>query len=476
MINDNIKATEDLLRSAIEARSIVNTPTLNENIFIPRNVSPEENKKYSQEFELSFSSLQTTDLNVVNQSIDRIMFLIQFDIKNIKHQHLEFILTLSQNLDANTPLYDKVVSLASRIILTRPKLGSEILDSEPITILIQKIFHPMKKCEANLLSNFLTSSVDVIDTINSKFDFFNHIIEFMNSPEIPVEHFLLLLRIINDVLSSFTKDQTILYASDFFKGLVPKFIESNDSRVFSEILHLYQLELEECVHNEIIEFFACTDVDNFLISRIQNCKQIDKERILDIFVNSTSCSDKYTKMIYQKGLLLKFQSLVPLLNESCHIRILKALQNCFSLGHDIVLEIVSSGFAELSLNLLKNGSFDAKVASINFFCGLCNFAKDPRIQNFIIHQNIVVELVEFLNITKQSVWKEILNALYQNATAAFASCSEEELFQHPLFNQIDIHEFYQILCNIHDSVSHKNPDIEGNVLYFLEIIEPLLDL
>lgn len=481
----------------------------NQDILIPIKKNQEEKIKIQQDFNETFSKLNSTDMAIINESISKCIYLAQYNI-DITHQNLEFILELAFRLGRNNELYGKILSFASYILLTRPFLGSAIIDSEIMSQYIQLLYNPMNEFEIKFMDNFFATSIDVFRSAISNFNFVERIVQCMNDPAIPANDFLNLLRIVTGFIKSYPmRNQVDPKIIDFigdislflFNTIVRRFIYSDNELIFGEICHLYMLILEDSTKNEFYQFLLSNGqpenpnpqigIDDLLLERLKTLNHSKFcSYVIGIFLNfSSSAVISYAQQLYQRGILPKFQAVLSFITGELNaILLLQTIQNFFYLGKEvsitIILEIASSNFTNLALKLLKEGGFPAKKAAINYFCGLCSFTKDQNIQNLIVQQNIISELMEFIDIPDPKIWHEILVALYKNCQAAYSSGVEESnLFDHPLFQSIDVNDFYQSLCKIKETIDERkekkenyNIELDTNVLYFLDLINDNMDI
>lgn len=487
MINDTIESKEIIEKEISKiAHDKEKEKRINmDDFLIPLDLTNEEDLIKAQNvFDEYFSKLDSTDLMIINESISECNRLSQYNIK-ITHEHLENLLIFAFKLGRDNEIYNKVLSFVSYILLTRPTLADEIIDSDILAQFMELLHEPMHDSEVSFMDNFFSCTYSVLKAANDKFQILSKIAEFLNDPSIQVEDFLHLLSIVNTIIDSYNKEQIgdiILY---FFDEVVKKFIFSENLLVFTEICHLYMSMLEGCTKNELFQFMVKQpDFDDYLLQMIFNVdRQIYREYILGIFLNfSMESPEDYTKELFNNGILDKLMTLIPILTEeNSLIMIMGIIQNFFFLGVDILIDIVTSEIIDVALNLLHEGSVTAKKAAIKFFCGICNFSEDPTIQSFLIEMKIPSLLLEFTEIPSTETWSIIMQAFYKNACTAYSSgIDEENLFEHPLFEDIDINNFYNFLSDIDHEYSHFEitkqfiyKGLQQNTLYFLELIQSI---
>ena len=481
--DDKLKNSFDLLKQMeLEDFKFDYITNVNQEMLC-KNVSDEDKIKFSNEFAELLKLLQNNDENGINEVLQRLNILTHYNI-SMNHTEVEYLLSFSMSLERNTNIYDKVNELITFIFLTRPNLSIEIVDSGPVEHLMQLISQPVKSSEIKLMIG-LFNSFETLNTLNDKYNFLDNLIKSLNDPMIPLEQILLRHELVISILTEYYGDSprsyelTDYFALEIFKNYVKKYIFEQDEQLFGMAVHVYKILLERD-KPEFFHFFAGSDVDQYLLSRLLNCRQIVKENILSIFLNGTSSSNIYTKAIYDKQLVQNFQNLVPQLNESCHVIMIQTLQNCFSLGIEVVLEIASRGFFDLALKILKDGQFKSQIIAIKFFAEICGFSNDLNVQNFLIQYNIIPELVEYLNIPKLEGWRYVLSGLHLIVTKLLKICDDNTLFQHPLFSSLNLNEFYDILCSINDSelLEKKTDykDVQVHALFFLEKLEEIIDI
>lgn len=490
MFKDKSDDSKEIIKKEFNQISKRKIKTNCDDIFEAVNVPEDEKEQYQAEFNEYFSKLDSTDLAVVDESISKCIFLTQYNIKITSH-NLEDTLALAFHLGRENVLYPKVLNFASYILLYDKKLADEIVDSEIISQFIELLSCPMNESEAKLMNNFFSTTYDVVKAMNDKFHFLKAIGDRLNNPSLSETDFQNLINIIITIIEEYDKVQVGDISVYFLDKVVKKFIFCDNQTKFGETCHLYMLMLLDTLKNEVLEFMTKpiegdqSYLEDYLIQMFGEVdKQIYREYILNIFINFSGGSDWYTKILYERGILDKFLSILPsLTNNNCKVKIIQTMQNFFSLGIEKVLEIVSSSLTEVALEIINEATLKNKIAALKYFCGICQYSNDPNILDFLVKNKIINKIFEFFEVEDCSVWTLIMTALQCNAENAFnAGVETKDLFDHPLFNEIELNSFYQDLSKIQsviDGFKSRSKKKEYKNLYqiaddFLQIVDPII--
>lgn len=379
--------------------------------------------------------------------LDRFLHIAHGNIK-INHFNLEIILEVGFRF-RSSDLSNKAFMVAAYILQTRPTLGIEIVDSLQGLEVSKMIFGLMTQEEERVVNNFLCSSYHVMDILNDKLNYFNILLSKIKDPNTQYEHLIQLLSILSDFLCEAYDN---LYEEKTFNEILPIFLKTDSPLVFSKIVYILLLILEDIQIPKIYSYLFDNNIDLYLLSKFPESKQLEKEHILKIFICITGGTDESANQIYSRNFLQNIQQYLSYMNEKCLNLLFQILTNLFSLGYDVILKILSLGFAEMSLNLLENGKYSTKETIILFLCGISIHINNDKIYQYFTKFSLMNEIIEFFYVSKKKIWDKIVHALY----IVSENLNEECFLDSPLFNGIDGDE---LLCMLYQVLEkYENDD------------------
>lgn len=401
-------------------------------------------------------TLRNGSCEQIRNGLIRFFEIARGNIK-ISHIALETIIDVGLRCQRNSELSNSAFMLAAYILQTRPGLGVEIVDCQQGIEVSKMIFSYMTNEEERLVNNFLCSSYHVMDILCDKMNYFNMILDTIKSQDTQYEHLLQLLNILNDFLCEVSNDN--LYDEKAFNEVIITFLGTDSQSIFSKVIYMFNLILEDLQLPKIYSYFFDNNIDLYLLSKFSESKQLEKEHILAIFVCITGGTNESTNQVYSRNFLKNIQNYLDDMNEKCLNLLFQILTNLFSLGYDVILEILSSGFAEIALNLLENGKYSTKETIILFFCGIAIHVKFNEIYQYFLNFSLMKEIIEFFYVSKKRIWDKIIHTLY----IVSESINDDCFFNSPLFNGIDCDELLEMLYQVFEKYGNDDEKITTQI-------------
>ncbi|KAH0793694.1 hypothetical protein GPJ56_002415 [Histomonas meleagridis] len=304
--------------------------------------------------------------------------------------------------------------------------------------------------EERAVTNFLVSSYQIMDILNDKSQnekYFQSILALIQRPDINPAHLLQLINIVTQFIL-ITNDTT--YNELTFRAIIPMYLFSPNDEVFSKVVYLFKIILETLYTDGVYTFFFGQNVDDFLLSKLPNVRQIDKEHILGVFINVSAGTSESTQELFVRGFIQKI-SIFQNINEKCMGLILESLTNMFSLGPEVIQEVLCRGFGDIAIRFFNVGTFSTKETVVLFLCGILGYIQEPAILNFFVANSLMAKITEYFVVSKSKIFSKVVHALF-----LLLRMIEGPLTDNPLFSDVNTQELIEMLAEIRESIVGKD--------------------
>jgi hypothetical protein len=322
---------------------------------------------------------------------------------HVTRAEFEFLVQLIH--EAQTP---EVATLACQCaawtLRGRPRLAVEVVDSRAVAAVFDWLNRPaITKAQLSFIEILFSSSPEIPPILVAEHAFFRRIQQMFDNPDVPAEHLHGLLHLVCDFAQSIDPDSNLVIP--LFENFVVPLIRTDSVAILKYVVWLLYVLLDLREEPQIIEFFF-SDVDFYLLERMPECDQFSQEKILMCFLAISDGSQVATRCLYER-ILPKLQLDV---NEKLQAIILRIAANCLSLGPELLEHFEGSGIISIGVDCLSNGTFQTGKAAVYFFSKVCYWVRDTDVQHFLVENQIVKQLVEFLGVSKKGrgtrYWKD----------------------------------------------------------------------
>jgi hypothetical protein len=391
--------------------------------------------------------------------ITRVFELICTNV-HVTRDEFEFLVQLVHA--AQTPdVATLACQCAAWTLRSRPRLAVEVIDSPAVGAVFEWLSAPITKAQLSFIEVLFSASPEIPPILVAEHAFFQRIQQMFDSPDVPAEHLQRLLHLICDFAQSIDPDSNLVIP--LFDSFVVPLIWTESLGILKYVVWLLYILLDLREEPQILEFMF-SDIDLYLLERMPECDQFSQEKILMCFLAISDGSQAATRSLYERVLpRLQLDA-----NEKLQAIILRVAGNCLSLGPELLEHFKGSGIIAIGVDRLSNGTFQTRKAAVYFFSKTCYWVKHPDVQQFLVENQVIKQLVDFLGVSKKGTWNVVLDGLTQ-----VKNFLGDESLESELFDGVDTEEFYQILCEIYDTpgLEKSYKGLYVNVLGFLDVFE-----